>query len=62
MIKVKIFCDTCDKWFTYEYKMLSDIDKKCPICKSDKIWFGDIISDEDNDTEIKLGKGGALHA
>ena len=54
----EVFCDDCDKWYTIEYEFVSDLfGIKCPECKSDSVWFGDIDDGEDP-CDVQLGRGG----
>ena len=61
MSSAKVYCDDCEIWYDVEFINISDLpDMKCPKCKSDKIYFGDITQDdiEDCDKDVVLGRGG----
>jgi len=59
MGNAKIFCDECNKWYTVEFTLTSDLfDIECPKCKGNQTWIGDVENDEPNNNEIVLGRGG----
>ena len=58
MTKVDIICDNCNKKFNIKYNYPSELfNIRCPECKSNNTWIGDITEQEDNE-EVTLGKGG----
>ena len=62
MANAKVYCEDCDKWFTIDFTLTSELfDLKCTKCKGNNIWFGSIETG-DNNNNIILGKGGVLHA
>jgi len=62
MIEVKLYCDSCDKYYEIQIESISDIDWICPHCKSSGYVYITEYEDPDkDDSPIEMGRGGALH-
>ena len=56
---VKIFCDDCNKWHEVEFEFPSELpNMTCPKCKSERVWFGDIVDEDMNEESLTMGRGG----